>query len=1343
MKLKLLSILTTLCMMLSFLPVTALAADLTEDTGGRYVISDASDLKSFCEMVNSGNDFQGKTVVLSENITLTEENWTPIGQGTRNGSGYTEDTTPFKGVFDGNHKTISGLTITETTGGEDYAVGLFGVVDGGTVKNLILSDVGIDVPKSEMAGGAIGMLTGGGTADNIAVSGSVSAKRGNGGIVGRMTISGTISNCVNNAEINGTGANVGGIVGAAYYTETGKRMYITDCENHGAVTGTNYAVGGIVGLSAADVSDCKNDAVIIGNGSDVAGIVAEQQNYGSVTGCINRGNIVNQTAGYGTGGIVGWIRYNGAAENYPVKEIVEILNNKNYGTVSGGNDAGGIIGTVYNAAVVTGNENYAETLSGKTFAAGIVGNLQFTEKPVNPEGITIPETKVTVTDNASTTTLDKITADCKGAYVYQNKVDENIVVENNFGAGVATAGSEEYATLKDALDAADPGEIVKLLKDVESTQIFNIANKDITLDLNGWTITSNLSKNRGDNPAISINEGSFTLIDSSAEKTGKLISDEYGIMAVNGGTVTVKSGTIESGMASLAGNNTTGDMNFIVEDGLLDSKKSEAIYMPGQAHLKVSGGTLNGGISARMGQIEISGGTINGMREDQAADPMEDYWDWGGSAWIGDAVYIWGGTYKSDNEQYGTTTNINITGGTINGNAHRAVAIYDIGSGKDSAYNQEININISDEAKISGEIIIDDTYGPNPKTAEVTAGIEITGGYFSNNPGEYLASGKMVVKNDKTDYLYMVVDAGKVGDAEVHPAPAAPTTPNVEKINADDQVKVADAIKQATSTGLDAAAGIAASDGSAVSDQDVADGLAKAQAELGVEQTGTAADIKMVIQPYMDITAKSYTATPEKKQLEVDILPKYNLLVVKDETPADGELITEGADQNAAVVSKNNPLPMAKDAQITISFQLPDGFISDDDMNYLFVVHTKGTTTETYEADVTKTGTGTTEDPFVYTATFTTNGFSPFMFTVDTRTASVQFTDKDGINLGEATPYEPDDVNKDLPTAEAPAGKSFIGWKFAGVDGTYKTLTDALLTKLAEAGNTVAATPVFHTPSSGIGGGSGNSRYAVTVDGDIENGSVIVSDKSASADDVIKITVKPDEGYMLDELTVADAEGSEVDLTKNSDSTYQFKMPSSDVTISAVFVKKAQEAMPFTDVAEKDWFYGDVKYVYENGLMNGTEKTSFTPAGTATRGMIVAILYRLENEPAVAGDCPFADVKAGSYYEDAITWAAANGITNGYSKSEYGPDNAITREQMAAFLYRYADYKGYDVTKKAELTKFADQGEISSYAADAIAWANANCLVNGVGDNLLNPKGNAERAQVAAMLHRFCDTYVK
>ena len=103
------------------------------------------------------------------------------------------------------------------------------------------------------------------------------------------------------------------------------------------------------------------------------------------------------------------------------------MNNKNYGTVSGGNDAGGIIGTVYNAAVVTGNENYAETLSGKTFAAGIVGNLQFTEKPVNPEGITIPETKVTVTDNASTTTLDKITADCKGAYVYQNKVDENIV----------------------------------------------------------------------------------------------------------------------------------------------------------------------------------------------------------------------------------------------------------------------------------------------------------------------------------------------------------------------------------------------------------------------------------------------------------------------------------------------------------------------------------------------------------------------------------------------------------------------------------------------------------------------------------------------------------------------------------------------------------------------------------------------------------------------------------------------------------------------------------------------------------------------------------------------------
>ena len=156
-------------------------------------------------------------------------------------------------------------------------------------------------------------------------------------------------------------------------------------------------------------------------------------------------------------------------------------------------------------------------------------------------------------------------------------------------------------------------------------------------------------------------------------------------------------------------------------------------------------------------------------------------------------------------------------------------------------------------------------------------------------------------------------------------------------------------------------------------------------------------------------------------------------------------------------------------------------------------------------------------------------------------------------------------------------------------------------------------------------------------------------------------------------------------------------------------------------------------------LMKGTSVTTFSPNLTTTRSMIVTILYRLENEPSVSGKCPFSDVKSGSYYENAITWAAANGIVGGYGEGKFGPDDNITREQMAAILYRYAQYKGYDVSDKADLGKFTDSGKIGAWAADAMAWANANALVNGVSATILNPQGEATRAQVAAILHRFCE----
>ena len=182
-------------------------------------------------------------------------------------------------------------------------------------------------------------------------------------------------------------------------------------------------------------------------------------------------------------------------------------------------------------------------------------------------------------------------------------------------------------------------------------------------------------------------------------------------------------------------------------------------------------------------------------------------------------------------------------------------------------------------------------------------------------------------------------------------------------------------------------------------------------------------------------------------------------------------------------------------------------------------------------------------------------------------------------------------------------------------------------------------------------------------------------------------------------------------------------------------------ANPFTDVSEKDWFYSDVMFVYENGLMLGTSKALFSPHGTATRGMMATILWRMEGSPAPKGKNSFTDVEAGKWYADAITWTAENSIFAGYGKDKFGPDDPITREQLAAIFYRYADYKGYDLTVKGNLDKFKDADKITDYAETAMQWAVGSGLVKGKSGNLLDPQGTATRAEIAAMLHRFIEKY--
>lgn len=238
----------------------------------------------------------------------------------------------------------------------------------------------------------------------------------------------------------------------------------------------------------------------------------------------------------------------------------------------------------------------------------------------------------------------------------------------------------------------------------------------------------------------------------------------------------------------------------------------------------------------------------------------------------------------------------------------------------------------------------------------------------------------------------------------------------------------------------------------------------------------------------------------------------------------------------------------------------------------------------------------------------------------------------------------------------------------------------------------------------------------------------------ASAGDKVTITVTPGRNASVQRITVTDKDGERLKLTENRDGTYSFTMPSGTAN---VYVRFSGSGLPFADVPSGSWYYDDVAYVYDTGLMTGLTVTAFGPNLSTTRGMIVTILWRMENEPAAKNGCPFADVRRGSYYEQAIAWASENGIVTGFDASTFAPDRTITREQLAAILFRFAAYRGMDaVTLRENLSSFQDQAAISAYAVSALNWAVGEGLMQGTGDKL-EPTGSATRAQVAAMLRRF------
>ena len=318
----------------------------------------------------------------------------------------------------------------------------------------------------------------------------------------------------------------------------------------------------------------------------------------------------------------------------------------------------------------------------------------------------------------------------------------------------------------------------------------------------------------------------------------------------------------------------------------------------------------------------------------------------------------------------------------------------------------------------------------------------------------------------------------------------------------------------------------------------------------------------------------------------------------------------------------------------------------------------------------------------------------------------------------------------------APAGKEFKAWNVNGVE---KKVGDAVA---------VSADMTITAVWKDIPG-------SITVP-KTENGKLAISGERAEAGDKVTITVTPDEGYKLDKLTVTDKDGKEIEVTALGNDKYSFVMPKGDAKITASFsaiitICPKDETCPihnYTDSKTTAWYHDGVHYCIENGLMIGVAKELFAPNGITTRAQIVTILWRMEGEPAVDYTMSFKDVKDGKWYTEAIRWAQSVGVVEGYNADTFGPNNTITREQMATILWRYSKYKGIDVSvgEDTNILSYEDAANVKGWAMDGMQWAFGAGIIVGIEkDNsmYLDPQGNAVRSQSATMIYRFCTEILK
>lgn len=1087
---------------------------------------------------------------------------------------------------------------------------------------------------------------------------------------------------------------------------TGAGVVTVEGNNH-KITGLNAPLfaGGFAGTSGIVVKNLTLTKVTIKDSTSDQGIGAFINNIDSMPkieldNCHLTDSSIDSNGGARVGGLIGWTSGYNNPNDGPVDTYVTIQNCSVENTkITAKGSVGGIIGHAgANPATYhtfTNNTVTGCTLNSTDDGGWRVGVVVGT---ANVGEVTITGTKEsnnTLTQTGKTAPEGQ--SNLYGRFVPNGTGKLVIDDEASFGTDyVAAVGTNGYKTVAAAVAEAD-GKTVTLLKDVTENVVIP-AGKTVTLDLNGNKIQAPTDKKYD---AID-NAGTLTVKDS--KKTGEIVSTRNsGIGVYANSKTTIDYANITGQEGAVGGFKTTVGATVTINDGVFKGIDNAVVIFNGTDRTGASN------------EITINGGTFNGQIKSEGYVACGIYAPWNDNITVNGGIFnITGGAgivaragnVTVNGGEFNTTGNVTGKVGDSRVVVPCAALVFD-SAAKYPALTNDSKIQIKD-GKFKSDV---DTIKVLKDDTDTNSRVVVGSGYFTTDPSAYCVTGKTGVASDKDGYKY------KVGTIEVKDENEIQTGAKVGDTKADASAIAEDKRPAAKAVGASVMS-TTLTDTTPITADDKAQALTELvkNKKVTLNQDGTIPQdttVTVVKKTYLDVTVTAYDTTSDT--VSMDIVPKYDLIAVAKNGNSAAEQIVLKSAQDAKVGSTE------------VEVTLPNKFKG----RKVYINHNNGA--NLYVATANET-TGKVK--------FTTNGFSPFTFALSNPNVVAEVNGNAYTSFADAVSAVPANGTIEITGGTSPytgtANKTF----------TVKNSTSADITVNGQTIKRNESYTFKYTHSSGSSSGgssSGKTTYKVTTSA-VNNGGVNASPSSAEKGATITITLSPDKGYKLDKLTVTDGSGKTVSTVKKSDTVYTFTMPASAVNVGVSYVKATEtpSETKFNDVSANDWFASAVDYVTGKGMMNGTADNTFSPKANTTRGMVVTVLYRLENQPSTSA-ASFTDVASGAYYANAVAWANANGIVSGYGSGKFGPNDKVTREQLAAILYRYAQYKKYDVSvgEDTNILSYNDAKSISSYAIPAIQWACGAGVVTGKSGSKLDPKGYATRAEVAAMLMRFCENVEK